>query len=302
MILSKIKRRPLIIALHILLFVFIGNIIYTHTDLLNAVKMPPNSLSQWYKPENKRQVWLHNMFKLRREMQAVEFYAQNENPVLLDKWAQRLNEHYFKISEMVPEWEDKLSHEILANLGDQVTQNKFDDIPKTLKNLNENCQSCHVDYQKTTAVLYRAPDFSQITLASKAGSETDLQTETTIPYTQHMDRLSKYVNQIKIAAEDGMKDIALSSLSELSQGMNMLGQTCSSCHKQEIEAYPSTAMSQTLVQLEQSLESGTLKDQGRALGTLAVQACARCHGTHRMSYDARTQFSEKMDWGQLIKH
>lgn len=294
MLLSKIKRRPLIITLHIILFAFIGNIIYTHTDLVNAVKMPPNSLSQWYKPENKRQVWLHNMFKLRREMQAVEFYAQNKDPILLTKWAQRLNEHYFKISEMVPEWEEKLSHDILANLANQVAQNKFNDIPKTLDNLSQNCQSCHIDYQKTTAVLYRAPDFSQITLTSKADSE--------IPYTQHMDKLSKFVNQIKIASEDGLKDIALSSLSDLKQGMKSLGETCSNCHKQEIESYPSTAMSKTLVQLEQSLESGTLKDQGRALGTLAVQACARCHGTHRMSYDARMQFSDKMNWGQLIKH
>jgi hypothetical protein len=61
-------------------------------------------------------------------------------------------------------------------------------------------------------------------------------------------------------------------------------------------------MTQTMVQLGQSLKTGTLKDQGRALGTLAVQACARCHGTHRISYDALKQLTEKMDWGQLIKH
>lgn len=295
---SSSKRRALIITLHIILFAFIGNIIYTHTDFVNAVKMPPSSLSQWYKPENKRQVWLHNMFKLRREMQAVEFYAQNKDPLLLDKWAKRLNEHYFKVSEMVPEWEDKLSHEILANLRDQVEHNKFNEIPKTLEELGENCQSCHTDYQKQTAVLYRAPDFSQITLDLGTGSETD----SAIPYTEHMDRLSRQVNQIKIASEDNMKDSALSSLSELKQGMNALGQTCSNCHKQEIEAYPSKAMTQTITQLEESLKTGTLKDQGRELGTLAVQACARCHGTHRMSYDARMQLSEKMDWGQLIKH
>lgn len=73
----------MIIVLYLALFAFIANITYTHTDLISAVKVPPSSLSQWYKPENKRQVWLHNMFKLRREMQAVEFYAQNQDPVLL---------------------------------------------------------------------------------------------------------------------------------------------------------------------------------------------------------------------------
>jgi hypothetical protein len=84
--------------------------------------------------------------------------------------------------------------------------------------------------------------------------------------------------------------------------MNALGETCSNCHKNEIETYPSKAMTQTIKQLGQSLATGTFKDQGRALGTLAVQACARCHGTHRMSYDARKQLSEDIDWGQLIKH
>lgn len=289
-----LKPRPIIILLHLALFAFIANIIYSHTDLITAVKTPPSALSQWYKPENKRQVWLHNMFKLRREMQAVEFYAKNKDSVRLTKWSARLNEHYLKIGKMVPEWKEKLSNQILADLHEQVEQNQFNDISKTLEKLSQNCQSCHTDYQKQTAILYRAPDFSRITLLSK--------TDSTIPYTQHMDSLSKQVNQIKIASEDGMNGLALSSLSELKQGMNTLGQTCLNCHKQEIEVYPSKAMTQALAQLEQSLQTGSIKDQGRSLGILAVQACARCHGTHRMSYDAREQLSEKMNWGQLIAH
>lgn len=296
MILEKIKRRPLILTLHIILFVFIASIIYTHTDFVSAVKNPPSSLSQWYKPENKRQVWLHNMFKLRREMQAVKFYAQNKDPVRLKKWTQSLNEHYLKIAQMVPQWKEKLSSQILADLNNKVEHNRFSEIPKTLEDLSLNCQSCHIDYQKTTAVLYRAPDFSQITLPSKVAPTL------VIPYVQHMDMLSKQVNQIKIFSEDNMKDLALSSLLELKEGMNLLGETCSNCHKNEIENYPTKAITQTLAQLKQSLTTGSLKDQGRALGTLAVQACARCHGTHRMSYDARKQLSKEMNWTQLIKH
>ena len=235
------------------------------------------------------------MFKLRREMQAVEFYANEQDPERLEKWSKRLTEHYLKIADMVPEWQGKLSSQIITNLNHQVVHNQFSEIPNTLEELSQNCQSCHTDYRSTTAAKYRAPDFSGITLLSRAlGSE--------IPYTQHMDKLSKQVNQIKIASEDGMKDLALSSLAELTEGMGLLGETCSNCHKSEIEAYPSKAMTQTMVQLEQSFKTGTLKDQGQALGTLAVQACARCHGTHRISYDARKQLTEKMDWGQLIKH
>lgn len=293
---SSSKRRAVIIALHLVLFAFIASVIYSHTDFVNAVKTPPSSLSQWYKPENKRQVWLHNMFKLRREMQAVEFYAQNQDPERLVEWSKRLSEHYLKIADMVPEWKDKLSTQLIVDLNQLVEDNNFYEIPNTLETLSQNCQSCHTDYQATVAAMFRAPNFSGMTLITN--KETGLK----IPYTQHMNTLSKQVNQIKIAAEDGMKELALSSLVELTTDMNLLGETCSNCHKSEIEAYPSKAMTQTMVQLGQSLKTGTLKDQGRALGTLAVQACARCHGTHRISFDARKQLTEKMDWSQLIKH
>lgn len=170
---------------------------------------------------------------------------------------------------MVPEWKDKLSNQVLAELNEQVEKNRFSAIPKILEDLSQNCQSCHTDYRVTTAALYRAPDFSNITLNAETTLSSEI-TVTAIPYTQHMDMLSKQVNQIKIATEDDMKNLALSSLSDLVHGMNTLGETCSNCHKNEIEAYPSKAMTQTIKQLEQSLKTGTLKDQGQALGTLAV--------------------------------
>lgn len=296
MILAKIQLRPLIISLHLVLFAFIAMAIYTHTDSVRAVKMPPSSLSQWYKPENKRQVWLHNMFKLRREMQAIAFYAEIQDSLLLAKWTKRLNTHYFEIEKMVPEWKEKLSSQILADLNKQVKHNKFNDIPNTLEYLSKNCQGCHTDYQATTAALYRAPDFSNISV------HLNQKQDQTIPYVQHMDLLSKQVNQIKIAIEDDMIGLAQSSLSELKLGMVAQGNICSNCHKNEVENYPSKAMIKTLEELDQSLVAGSLKDQGRALGTLAVQACARCHGTHRMSYNARKLMVGKMDWLQLIKH
>ena len=46
-----------------------------------SIDTPPASLEKWYKPANKRQVWLHTMFRLRREMQAISEYAeQNDKP------------------------------------------------------------------------------------------------------------------------------------------------------------------------------------------------------------------------------
>ena len=66
--------------------------------------------------------------------------------------------------------------------------------------------------------------------------------------------------------------------------------------------YPGEIVSKTVTSLEQSLRAGTGKEQGRDLGTLAVLACARCHGTHRISYDARGIFSDEPNWLELMKH
>ncbi len=84
--------------------------------------------------------------------------------------------------------------------------------------------------------------------------------------------------------------------------MNALGETCSNCHKKDTRVYPDEAINKTLNSLGESLRTGTLKDQGRELGTLAVLACARCHGTHRIAYDTRQLFVDRQSWVELIKH
>jgi len=117
-----------------------------------------------------------------------------------------------------------------------------------------------------------------------------------------MKELTEQVNQIKIASEDGMKDIALSSLSDLKNGINVLGETCSICHKKDTRVYPDNAIKNMIARLDESLRTGTLKDQGRELGTLAVTACAHCHGTHRLAYDNRRIFADRPNWLELIKH
>ena len=73
-----------------------------------SLKKPPASLEEWYKPANKRQVWLHTMFRLRREMQAIAEYAKQiepaaNNQVVMQKWIKRLQKDYNKIADMVPE-------------------------------------------------------------------------------------------------------------------------------------------------------------------------------------------------------
>ncbi|MDH5593551.1 MAG: hypothetical protein OEY68_04025, partial [Gammaproteobacteria bacterium] len=136
------------------------------------------------------------------------------------------------------------------------------------------------------------PDFSSMEINSSTS------------YKEHMEVLIKQVNQIKIASEDGMKEIALSSLSDLANGMKLLGKTCSNsmCHKNDARPYPDNTMNKTIANLEQSLKTGTLKEQGKELGTLAVLACARCHGTHRIVFDTRERLVNEQSWLELIKH
>lgn len=117
-----------------------------------------------------------------------------------------------------------------------------------------------------------------------------------------MQTLTKQVNQIKIASEDSMPSIALASLTNLKQDMNKLGQVCVDCHKKDKKSYPSPLMKKTLISLEDSLKIGTLKEQGRHLGTLAVLACVRCHGTHRLASGAKALLSKEPNLSELLEH
>jgi cytochrome c556 len=278
------------ILIQCLLIVIIGGYIYIHEGRVTMMKTPPASLAQWYMPENKRQVWLHNMFKLRREMQAIRFYAYNKDTAHLEKWVALLNEHYLEIGKMVPEWEEKLNLDAIADLQQSVKASHYQDVSIALDEISEGCESCHTDYRSIAATMYRAPDFSSLKI------------DASTTYEAHMEELVQLVNKIKIASEDGMRDIALASLSELKKGIIMQGKTCSSCHKKDTRLYPDDTINKTISALEESLRTGTTKQQGRELGTLAVLACARCHGTHRLSYGMRKTLVDGPNWRELLRH
>jgi len=283
------RWRYFIILQAIILLLAVG-LVYKHQDKVSLVKTPPTELAQWYKPENKRQVWLHNMFKLRREMQAVEFYAQNKEAEHLQKWVVQLNQHYVKIADMVPVWQNKLSLKTMSELIKASEENDFLSVLVQHKVMQKSCDSCHDDYQAITALTYRTPDFSNIQITPE------------IRFVEHMDTLTRQVNQIKISAQDGNKPLALASLAELTDSMESLGGSCVDCHKKNRQAYPSEVMKKTLQSLQVSLESGTAKQQGRDLGTLAVLACARCHGTHRIAFGAKKKLVKDVSLSDLIKH
>ncbi len=278
------------ILLQAVIILVVATIAYQHQDRVTLVKTPPTELAQWYKPENKRQVWLHNMFKLRREMQAVELYANNQDEKHLAQWSEQLSEHYVKIADMVPKWRKKLNVRAMSQLSEASKAQDYEKVLTQLGEIQQSCDSCHDDFQAITALTYRAPDFSKTKVTEQHS------------FVQHMDSLTKQVNQIKISAQDGFTELALLSVDELDKSMNELGQVCSDCHKKDSKSYPDETMNKTLASLKTSISSGTLKEQGRYLGTLAVLACARCHGTHRIAYGAKEKLVNGVDYSELIKH
>jgi len=283
-------KTKILISLLVLSWVLAGALVYLHKDRVQLVKLPPESLAEWYKPLNKRHVWLHNMFKLRREMQAVEHYAALEQAEPLALWTERLNENYQEIREMVPEWGGRLDQDVMSRLLVAQQKNQYAQVEVLLGDLQKSCDSCHVQFRAVTAALYRAPDFAQLQLKD---SET-------LPET--MKGLNTQVNNIKIAI--GAKDQAwaLKSLSELKTGINEMGAMCESCHTYLPKTYPDTVVETALDELHTALLSGDVKQQGEALGKVAVSACAQCHGTHRIAYDTQQILGESPGFIELLRH
>lgn len=283
-------RWSVFFLLQFLVVVVLGGIFWGHTEHVIALKRPPASLAQWYKPANERQVWLHTMFNLRRQMLAIDIYSKAEDAENLNKWTKGLGESYRKISQMVPEWDNRLDLDTLGALEEAAAENRYADASAAMGKLGQSCKSCHKDFRAIAATLYRAPDFS----AMKVGDYTSMK--------DHMKALSDHVNRIKIGFVDGRDEAALEALLALSRDMEALGGTCASCHEKSPRAYPDAAMSAALADMDGALKNGALKDKGRALGTLAVLACARCHETHRLSYDARQLFGARKSAGELLDH
>ena len=108
---------------------------------------PPASLEKWYKPANKRQVWLHTMFRLRREMQAIKEHAKRDDKPAMKKWIARLEKDYNKIADMVPEWEKEIKPRLLSELETFAKKGDIERINKTLKMISRTCNDCHKSFQ-----------------------------------------------------------------------------------------------------------------------------------------------------------
>ena len=229
------------------------------------LEVPPASLGQWYRPQAERNLWLHNMFALRRALQAVEEYAAQGDRPHMEKWLARLQRHYRKIGEMVPEWRDELELELLA----RIERAPLDQVAGLAAKLRRSCEGCHREYRLSAALRYRAPAFDADDPAMGRRA---------------MQRLARELNRIKIGAEDHRPQSALEALGRLRQGLAELGAGCKACHgrdRQPRQRILGAAAEEALDQVEAGLRQDDGRRVGRYLGEFAVTACARCHAIHR---------------------
>ena len=265
------------------------SLIFNPAHAENTIKfdMPPASLQEWYKPNNKRQVWLHTMFRLRREMQAINEYAKENNIPAMKKWIKRLEKDYNKIADMVPEWEKEIKPRLLPEL--KMFANKGDTlrVTRTLEMITETCNDCHQRYQPFVTAIYRSPGYDDIKLKNKNG--------TPYSFKDNMQALTKSLNQILIALDDGKKSTALQARQNLSIQLQELGNSCKLCHKKD--SYPKErilgkAMLKNLALLETRINKDRVKGSQKLLGKIGVTVCARCHNIHRIVSDLRSTLSE----------
>jgi cytochrome c556 len=253
-----------------------------YADNRVSLNSPPASLEEWYKPANKRQVWLHTMFRLRREMQAISEYAKLDDRPSMEKWIKRLDKDYNKIADMVPEWEKEIKPRLLDDLEMFAEKGDTYRIGKTLKMIERTCNDCHSTFQPLATAIYRSPHYDDIKIKDLNGKEQGFE--------DNMEELSDSVNRILIALDDGHKSIALKASQDLANQLQNLGKSCNTCHKKD--EYPRERILGKTTQhhfetLQTNINEWRVKDSQKLMGEIAVTVCARCHNTHRIVYDLR---------------
>lgn len=242
----------------------------------------PSSIAQWYKPTNKRQVWLHTMFRLRREMQAMGEYAAFEDKARLILWSDKFAKDYRSIGEMVPEWADELEMDWLKRLQTAARSGDFAGVGAAQRKIGNSCSGCHKEYRAVTVALYRGADFDEVVVE-------DGETMEELKFKKFMGGLSSAMNRIKIALVDSRFEVATAAHELMSQRLEDLGGSCSACHKTDRQRdYLLGEENMARVQkLGELIAAKEVKEGQRVLGGVAVEICATCHGIHRNIADLR---------------
>ena len=267
----------------LVLFVTIGaSTTYAEEALDVTITKPPSSIGEWYKPANKRQVWLHTMFRLRREMQAISEYSAYEDREHLVQWTNKFVEDYDSIGKMVPEWADELEVEQSEKLLDAANKGDYTTVAAVQQKIARSCMGCHKEYRAVTAALYRGTNFSDVVVEDSETMEEQ-------KYKDAMTGLSTSMNRVKIAIDDSRFDVASSAYKLMSHRLNDLSESCSACHKtdRQRDYLLGEENMNEVKKLGELIEAKEVKQSQRALGGVAVKICATCHSIHRTLSDLR---------------
>lgn len=247
-----------------------------------TITKPPVSIAQWYKPENKRQVWLHTMFRLRREMQAMSEYSAFEDKERLARWMEKFVEDYKSIGKMVPEWNDELELELIERLQRAVDAGDYEQVGSIQNKIAKSCTGCHKEFRAVTASLYRGSNFD-------AAVVEDSETMEELEYREAMVGLGTAMNRIIIAMDDERLEVAEQAYELMAHRINDLAQSCSACHKTDRQRdYLLGEESLNRVEsLGELIRNRDIKQSQRTLGGIAVEVCATCHSIHRNLSDLR---------------
>lgn len=247
------------------------------------LELPPSSIRAWYKPENKRQVFLHKMFALRESLGAVELYAERGERERMVEWAGKFKEDYAAVPSMVPEWASITDNAAADALLVAAKSNDTAELDRQLDALRDDCNACHTRFSATTTALFRSPDYSGLKVQDSAREDS-------VSYARMMGRLAGSVTMLKISRKDGDLPAAQQAVSVLTRQLRDLEKGCVDCHAEA--SAPARILGadtfETLAELEASLaEPHDPKVSGRLLGTVGATVCGQCHSIHRTLGDLR---------------
>ena len=248
-----------------------------------SIALPPASIAQWYKPQNKRQVWLHLMFRLGQTLHAVNSYERDGDTERMAHWAGLFAEKYRQIPVMVPQWRDEVDEAAISALEEAAGKLDVSGIKAAMKKIRQTCKSCHGEYKAATIALYRSADFSKIKAVAAKG-------ENPMSYKELMRVLHLDLNSLKVAREDKQPEKAIYYAGKVGEKLSSLEKSCKSCHRdpEPKERILGEKTKQTMTALKEALkEPGKTKKSGRLLGELGYTVCGRCHGIHRNSSDIK---------------
>ncbi|MEH6627414.1 MAG: hypothetical protein V7739_13290 [Motiliproteus sp.] len=260
----------------------------TAVDSEALITLPPQSLAQWYKPVNKRQVWLHTMFRLRQSMQAIDYYLQADDAEAVKRWASILQSTYAKLPQMVPEWEGTTRQGVASSLHQAAMDGDHNKVAKDAERLQKFCDACHMEWQPLVSAIYRSPDYREVSVPQNNG-------EKSLHFPEMMQKLSATLGVLKITREDGDLAAARSAAQQLRQQLDQLGTSCQGCHQDSLshDRILGNEVQQEFEKLEAALnEPHDLKKSGRPLGMIGFKVCGRCHSLHRNLGDLRNWLME----------